>query len=140
MQNGVDAKLAFYYSAILNAAAFFGCYAIGYLADSRVGPFNSVVLLAIASGAVAFGWMGAHSNAGMIVWTIVYGFLTGGFQTVFTPCIAHLAPAPELISTWDGMYFLFSPLPLRAQAARMKNKNMEHASLYFHPPHTNTYH
>lgn len=102
MQYGVSTRLAFYYSAILNAAAFFGCHIIGYLADWRLGAFNTITLLTLLSGIAAFGWIGAHTNSGIIVWMLVYGFLTGGLQTICTPCIAFLAPAPEVISTWNG--------------------------------------
>ena len=103
MQYGIDTKLAFYYSAILNAAAFFGCHIAGYVADSYVGAFNMLTGLALASGITAFGWIGARTNAGMINWIIVYGLLTGGLQAIFTPCVAALAPNPQNISTWNGM-------------------------------------
>lgn len=103
MQYGIDTTLAFYYSAILNAAAFFGCHIAGYVADSYLGAFNVLTSLALAGGITAFGWIGASTNPGIIVWVIVYGLLTGGLQAIFTPCVAALAPSPEIISTWNGM-------------------------------------
>lgn len=99
--------MAFYYSAILNAAAFFGCHITGYVADTYFGAFNTISFLALACGVTAFGWIGAQANAGIIVWTIVYGLLTGGMQTIATPCVGALAPDAEIIPTWDGMVLAF---------------------------------
>lgn len=107
IQYGIDTTLAFYYSAILNAAAFFGCHITGYLADTYFGAFNTIAFLALACGVTAFGWIGATANAGIIAWTVVYGLLTGGMQAIATPCVGALAPDPEIISTWDGMVLVF---------------------------------
>lgn len=99
--------MAFYYSAILNAAAFFGCHITGLVADAYFGAFNTLVALTFASGVTAFGWIGAQTNAGMIIWIIVYGLLTGGLQAICTPCIAAIAPDPEIIPTWNGLVLGF---------------------------------
>lgn len=102
MQRGLSASLAFYEAAILNAGAFFGCYVCGLTADSGFGSFNSLTTVTFACGMAAFGWIGAKSVAGITVWTIVYGFLSGAIQAIFSPCISMLAPTPELIGSWNG--------------------------------------
>lgn len=104
MQWGASARAAFYYSSILNGGAFFGCYVFGIVADSGMGFFNSLTVVAFACAATGFGWIGARNNAGVIVWSAVYGFLSGAVQALFSPCLSHLAPAPTFIGTWNGKY------------------------------------
>jgi hypothetical protein len=101
--------MAFYLSSILNAGAFVGCYISGFGVDRGLGAFNSVTSVAFGCAVAAFGWIGARNNAGIIVWTIIYGFLSGAVQALFSPCISHLAPEPGLIGTWNGMDFLDTP-------------------------------
>lgn len=102
MQWGTSARSAFYYPTILNAAAFFGCHVLGVVADSGIGFFNSLTVITFCCAVTAFGWIGARSNVGIILWTIMYGFLSGAIQTLFSPCISQLAPTPALIGTWNG--------------------------------------
>ena len=103
MQWGASARASFYYPAILNAAAFFGCNVFGPISD-RIGFFNSLIAVAFGCAVTAFGWIGARNNAGIIVWSIVYGFLSGAMQALFSPCLSQLAPTPALIGTWNGKY------------------------------------
>lgn len=111
MQWGVSLNMAFYLSSILNAGAFFGCYIFGVAADRGLGTFNAFTAVAFGCAVTAFGWIGARNNTGIIVWTIIYGFLSGAVQALFSPCISHLAPEPRLIGTWNGkpMNFLNTP-------------------------------
>lgn len=102
MQWGVSLNMAFYMSSILNTGAFFGCYALGIASDHGLGRFNALILVVFGCAVAAFGWIGARDNAGIIVWSVIYGFLSGAFQTLFSPCISHLAPEPALIGTWNG--------------------------------------
>jgi hypothetical protein len=104
MQFGASARAAFYYPSTLNGAAAFGCYILGVVSDSGMGCFNSVTIVGFASAATAFGWIGARNNAGIIVWTTVYGFLSGAIQALLSPCISELSPSPALIGTWNGQY------------------------------------
>ncbi|KAL5358537.1 major facilitator superfamily domain-containing protein [Aspergillus floccosus] len=96
-------SLSFYDAAILNAGGFVGCYVLGFVADSGVCLFNSLTAATFACAVVAFGWIGAHSNAGIIVWAAVYGILSGALQALFSPCISLLAPTPEVIGSWNGI-------------------------------------
>lgn len=108
MQWGVSLNMSFYLSSILNAGACFGCYAVGVAADRGLGSFNAITIVAFGCAVTAFGWIGARNNAGIIVWTIIYGFLSGAVQALFSPCISHLAPEPRLIGTWNGKPMKFS--------------------------------
>ncbi|KAB8222955.1 major facilitator superfamily domain-containing protein [Aspergillus novoparasiticus] len=103
MQYGASASLAFYNAAILNGGAFLGCYALGIVADSGLGFFNSLTVVTFASAVVAFAWIGARNVAGIIVWTVVYGILSGALQAIFSPCLSLLAPTPEVTGSWNGI-------------------------------------
>ncbi|KAF3401631.1 Riboflavin transporter MCH5 [Penicillium rolfsii] len=106
LQGGASFNVAFYLSSILNAGAFFGCYFFGLGADRGLGSFNTLTVVAFSCAVTAFGWIGAHNGAGLVVWTVIYGFLSGAVQALFSPCMSLLAPEPGLIGTWNGMSFL----------------------------------
>ena len=99
---GLSARMSFYLASILNAGAFFGCYALGIVADAGLGFFDSLIITSFASAIVAFAWIAARTPAGIIVWTATYGLLSGALQAIFSPCISLLAPTPEVIGTWNG--------------------------------------
>lgn len=102
MQYGASESLAFYTAAILNGGAFLGCYALGIIADSGWGFYNSLTVTTFACGMVGFAWIGAHQIGGIIAWAVVYGILSGALQAIFSPCLSLLAPAPEVIGSWNG--------------------------------------
>ncbi|KAJ5825431.1 hypothetical protein N7474_002569 [Penicillium riverlandense] len=103
MQCGASESLAFYDAAILNGGAFLGCYALGITADLGLGFFNSLTVATFGCAVVAFAWIGAQQTAGVIVWAIVYGVLSGALQAIFSPCLSLLAPTPEVIGSWNGI-------------------------------------
>ncbi|KAL2840090.1 major facilitator superfamily domain-containing protein [Aspergillus pseudodeflectus] len=113
---GATSSLAFYDAAILNAGAFAGCYALGPIADSGLGFFNSVIIAIFSCAVVAFAWIGCHSDAGVIVWAIAYGIVSGALQAIFSPCISMMAPTPEVIGSWNGICITISSFAVLASA------------------------
>lgn len=108
---GASSSLGFYTAAILNGGAFFGCHTLGLLAGSGLGIFNSVVAATLTCAVTAFAWIGARSIPGTIAWAIAYGVVSGALQAIFSPCISMLAPAPEVIGSWNGEFCVcLSPL------------------------------
>ncbi|CAG8908894.1 unnamed protein product [Penicillium egyptiacum] len=103
MRYGASASLAFYDAAILNGGALLGCYALGIIADSGVGFFNSLTVATFGCAIVAFAWIGAQNTVGVIAWAIMYGVLSGALQAIFSPCLSLLAPTPEVIGSWNGI-------------------------------------
>lgn len=102
--------MAFCDVSILNAGAFFGCYALGLVADFGLGFFNCLTVATIACGITALGWIGVTvDNAGTIIWTIIYGLLSGAVQAIYSPCLSLLAPTPEVIGRWNGKYRFCRP-------------------------------
>lgn len=104
MQWGTSPSLSFYDAAILNAGGFFGCYALGLIADSGFGFFNALALSCVACGVVGFAWISVTSVPGIIVWALAYGLLSGAIQATFSPCLSLLAPSPEVLGSWNGVY------------------------------------
>lgn len=89
VSRGVDATLASYLLAIVNAASTFGRIIPGVLAD-RVGKLNVLAVGGVASGIIILCFNKAETTAGLIVYSIVYGFSSGmiisGASTALTVC------------------------------------------------------
>lgn len=107
IDRGASSSLGFYNAAILNGGAFFGCYALGLIADSGLGIFNSVVAGTLACAVVAFAWIGTHSIPGVIVWAVAYGIVSGALQAIFSPCVSALGPTAEVIGSWNGEDYIY---------------------------------
>lgn len=71
-----------------------------------MGRFNALTAVTFGCAVIGFGWIGVRDNAGIIVWSVFYGFVSGAVQALFSPCVSHLAPTPALIGTWNGEYHL----------------------------------
>ncbi|OGM40774.1 monocarboxylate transporter [Aspergillus bombycis] len=101
IQRGASASLGFYDAAILNAGAFFGCYALGMIADSGLGFFNSVIVATFVCAVISFAWIGSHGIPGVVVWAVAYGMISGALQAIFSPCVSMLAPTTDVIGFWN---------------------------------------
>ncbi|KAK4541431.1 hypothetical protein LTR36_008032 [Oleoguttula mirabilis] len=73
---GMTPSFAFYLVSIVNAASLFGRVLPGIVAD-RWGRFNMLVASAFTAGIIVFCWTAATSVAGLVVWTLAYGFASG---------------------------------------------------------------
>ena len=62
--------------SILNGASCFGRILPGFLGD-RYGHFNICVATALVSGIIGFCWTAATTPAGLVVWSVAYGFASG---------------------------------------------------------------
>ncbi|KAE8419839.1 major facilitator superfamily domain-containing protein [Aspergillus pseudocaelatus] len=112
MKWGASTGEALYLSSILNAAAFFGCYAWGIAADAWMGHFDTLTLAAFCAAITTFGWIGVRTYTGTVAWSVAYGFMSGGVQALFSPCLSYLAPSPALIATWNGIFLTILSLPV----------------------------
>lgn len=73
---GLTPSAAFYLLSGLNAASFLGRVIPGVLAD-RYGHFNLCAAATLCAGIVGFCWTGASDLAGVVVWSLAYGFCSG---------------------------------------------------------------
>lgn len=88
IHQGFDQQISFYLISILNGASIFGRVGPGHLADTY-GHFNLIILSLLFSAIIAFCWTAAANLAGLIVWSIAYGFTSG---VSLHNHLAHLNP------------------------------------------------
>ncbi|SMY25106.1 unnamed protein product [Zymoseptoria tritici ST99CH_1A5] len=89
---GFSENLAFHLVSILNAASLVGRILPGILADHYLGHFNTLTISMVLSGVVVFCWTQATSVAGLIVWTMAYGFASGAILSLQLACATGLVP------------------------------------------------
>ena len=97
----MDSNLAFYMVSILNGTSLFGRITFGALSD-KFGPKNVLASVSLINGILIFCWTRAHTNAGLIGWTAVFGFFSGGQFGVFPSSIASVVPNPQFMGTYIG--------------------------------------
>ncbi|GKZ73919.1 hypothetical protein AnigIFM60653_006124 [Aspergillus niger] len=102
-------NISFYVLSILSASSFFGRIAPNMIAD-RLGSLNVMILVSLVVTVLAFAWMGIHSNAGAIVFAVIYGFASGTVVALMPPVLALLCPDMAVVGTWMGMSFVFAGL------------------------------
>ncbi|KAM0747067.1 MFS general substrate transporter [Meredithblackwellia eburnea MCA 4105] len=106
VKNGVDQNSAFYALSILNAASLFGRLIPNYLAD-KYGPLTILTPNCILSGILIFLWLPmGKSEAGVIIFAILFGFTSGAYQSMFPASIASMTPQMNQIGIRIAMAFL----------------------------------
>lgn len=73
---GMSPSFSFYLISILNGASSFGRILPGFLGD-RYGHFNLCATAALLSGIIGFCWTAATTPAGLVVYSVAYGFASG---------------------------------------------------------------
>jgi len=96
-----------YLLTILNAAQLFG-RVMPPLVTDFVGPETLLFAAEVAASIVAFSWIATSSLAGVIVWTVVYGFLTGMVVTLPAIVLPYITPSMSVLGTRLGMAYAFS--------------------------------
>lgn len=106
---GMSPTLSGYLLSILNAASTFGRIIMGLLAD-RYGRLNLFALGGAVTGIIVFCMDSATSNAGLIVYSICFGFASG---TIISGASAAFSICPQdarNIGTYMGMGMAISGL------------------------------
>ncbi|WFD45012.1 hypothetical protein MPSI1_003688 [Malassezia psittaci] len=106
-RTGASEAMAYYVVAIINGASALGRIVPNALAD-RIGAFNTMILMSVMSAVMAFGWLGVDSVAGIVVFAILYGFATGGYVSLPTPCVTRITSNLHEVGARVGMCFLFA--------------------------------
>ncbi|CAG7926344.1 unnamed protein product [Penicillium olsonii] len=102
VSRGMDATLASYLVAILNAASTFGRVIPGVLAD-KVGRLNVLSVGGIITGVLIFCMNKPQSNAALIVYSVIFGFWSGTIISGATAALSILIPDPRTTGTYLGM-------------------------------------
>ncbi|KAK4442528.1 major facilitator superfamily domain-containing protein [Podospora aff. communis PSN243] len=82
-------SMAFHLVSLLNAASCLGRVVPGHLADTY-GHYNLLAVSTILSGIIGFCWTKATTLAGVVVWTLAYGFFSGAVISLQTACAAKV--------------------------------------------------
>ena len=103
----IESDLSFYMLAVLNGASVLG----GLFLESW--PTNFVELeLMIAScliaGILAFVAVVIDNLGSLVVFAILYGFVSGALVSLPNAVVVSLAPSMALVGTWMGMSFCFA--------------------------------
>ncbi len=105
-------SLASYTIAMANAGAGLGRLGPNFLAD-RSGPLNFYIPFIFVTGLLAFCWIAVHSSAGLIVFSIVYGFFSASLVSLIGPITVEiLTVILEIIGIRLGMALAFGGVGL----------------------------
>jgi len=103
----VDAGMSFYLLALLNGSSTFGRIIPGLLAD-WFGPLELTIVCTITAAVLAYVAIVIDTLGGLIVFAILYGFVSGAVVSLPSVVIAALVPDMSLVGTWMGMSFCFA--------------------------------
>lgn len=93
-----------YLVTLLNVGSVFGRIIPNYLAD-KLGSVNTAIACAAVSAILAYGWLGIHNLAGLVVFALLYGLFSGGIVSVMPSAIIAMSPDMSRVGTRMGMMF-----------------------------------
>lgn len=103
---GMDANLVIYLLPILHACGIVGRIIPGLVAD-KVGRYNIMITLATLTGIACFAlWIPISNDAGILVFTAAFGFLSSGLTSIGPTLIAQISDIRE-IGARTGTAFAF---------------------------------
>ena len=106
----ISDDMAFYVLAVMNAGGVLGRIAPAYLSD-KVGRFNLLIPSAFLSGlSCLVFWFFAKSFVSVMLFSVVYGFLSGSFVSVINPCVAQISEMSQ-IGTRIGLLYSIISIP-----------------------------
>ncbi|TGO34697.1 hypothetical protein BHYA_0185g00010 [Botrytis hyacinthi] len=103
--NVVGGDLVPYLLPLLNVGSFFGRIIPTHFADIY-GPFNIDIICVLLSGILAFTWITIHSTASMILFTVSYGFFSGGLTLISPNLGVALSPDTGVLGVRLGMLLM----------------------------------
>ncbi|KAF9063316.1 MFS general substrate transporter [Rhodocollybia butyracea] len=105
---GISSHMSFVVLALMNAGGVFGRIAPAVLSD-RIGRFNLLAPTSLIAGLlILVSWMFARSLPSLIVFSVLYGFFSGSFISVVTPCVAQISDIREIGIRIGIMYSIIS--------------------------------
>lgn len=100
---------AFYFLPVLNAAQFFSRIGSGALSD-KAGPELILLAAELAAAILGFTWIAVRSQAGVIVWIIFYGFVSGIMVTLPAAVLPYIYSSLAALGTRLGMVYAVAGL------------------------------
>lgn len=102
VSRGMSTQLAAYLLAIINASSTFGRIIPGILAD-KFGRINMYSFAGVSTGIMVFCINSPTTNAGIIVYSVFFGFVSGTIISSASAAISLCAPDPRDLGTYMGM-------------------------------------
>lgn len=101
-QSSASSELASYLLVIINASSLPGRLLPGFYAD-RIGSINVQTVVAASSAVLTFCLIAIRSAAGLVVYSILYGFSAGAFMGLPAAGVARLSEDHSKIGIRLGM-------------------------------------
>jgi MFS family permease len=133
---GFSTTLAFYTASIVNGASFVGRILPGFVAD-KYGKFNCCIVAMVLSGITILCWTKATSVAGLVIWSVAYGFASG------VSSIPSLSALQNADATYRASYLssklallsLPIPPPLASPSEALPGpRRCRKSIIFFNPP------
>ncbi|KAF8802188.1 MFS general substrate transporter [Phlegmacium glaucopus] len=99
--------MAFYVLAVMNAGGVLGRIAPAYLSD-RIGRFNLLIPCAFFAGLSCIFWLFTQSLVSVMLFSSIYGFFSGAFVSLVTPCVAQISDIAKIGTTIGMLYSIIS--------------------------------
>ena len=100
--------MSFYVLAVMNAGGVLGRVAPAYISDS-VGRFNLLIPSAFFSGlSCVVVWLFAKSLVSVMLFSSLYGFFSGAFISLVTPCVAQISEIGQMGARIGMLYSILS--------------------------------
>ncbi|KAF4551073.1 Aspyridones efflux protein apdF-like protein [Elsinoe fawcettii] len=97
----MDTSLAFYLLSIINGASLVGRMTFGILAD-KTGWLTTLTVVATVNAILMFCWTVTNSQSGLIGWSVIFGFASGGIFSLFPAALAAVVPDPRSMGVYMG--------------------------------------
>ncbi|GJD01006.1 riboflavin transporter MCH5 [Colletotrichum higginsianum] len=103
---GMDDNLVIYLLPIMHAVGIIGRVVPGLFAD-KIGRYNIMIIIATLTGIACLAlWIPIQNNAGILVFTAAFGFLSSGLTSIGPTLIAQISDIRE-IGARTGTAFAF---------------------------------
>jgi len=102
VKHGLDADLAFYSLAIINASGFFGRIIGNHMADS-IGPITMLIPAAAGTSLSIWLMLAIKNSAGLVIISILYGAFSGAYLSLTIAALNSLAKVPAHIGAKTGL-------------------------------------
>ncbi|RMZ72499.1 monocarboxylate permease [Pyrenophora seminiperda CCB06] len=102
VRRGMTPLLASYLLAIINGASTFGRIIPGILAD-KLGRINMFAFAGVGTAVVIFCINEPTTNAGIIVYAVFFGFISGTIISSGSAAVSICAKDPRTLGTYMGM-------------------------------------
>ncbi|KAF7366177.1 MFS general substrate transporter [Mycena venus] len=104
----IPARMTFIVLAVMNAGGVIGRIAPAYLSD-KIGRFNLLAPAAFLSGLLCvLFWLFSRALIPLMLFAAAYGFTSGAFISVITPCVAQISNIRQIGSRIGILYSIIS--------------------------------